>query len=76
MAMGMTQTLWVLKYLSMHRKISQRIASEYGITRLASRINDLRKEGVDIETRLVTVNTRWNKGKTRVAEYYYKGVTE
>ena len=62
--------------ISMHliRKghITQREAEDdYGIMRLASRISELKADGMPIESRRKYVNTRfW--GKVPVAEYYYK----
>lgn len=67
------QNDWVLDYLKVNNVITQRTAYEYGITRLASRINDLRKDGHNIETVNKRVPTRWNNGITRIAEYHYKG---
>ena len=69
----MTQEKWVHDYLKVHGRINQRIATDFGITRLAARINDLRKEGVPIETHMTQVNTRWNNGKASIAIYIYKG---
>jgi len=51
--------------------ITQREADQlYGIMRLASRISELKKDGVPIESRRKYVPTRYG-GKVPVAEYYY-----
>ena len=42
----------------------------YGVGRLASRINDIKKLGLDVRKRDITV-TKANGETTRVAEYFY-----
>lgn len=44
----MTQTQKVLKYMEAFGAITQRDALEFGCYRLASRISDLRRQGVPI----------------------------
>lgn len=74
--MKTTQEEWVHEYLKVHGRINQRIATDFGITRLSARINSLRKKNVPIETHMTQVNTRWNNGKTSIAIYIYKGEKE
>lgn len=58
----------VLDYIDAHGSITQRQATrDLGIMRLASRINDLRKEGYVITTELIPVKSR--RGKTKIALY-------
>lgn len=65
----MTQTQIVLKHLQTYGKItSWEAIEEYGITRLGSRIYDLRKEGYQIKSRSETVKTRLGN-KTNIAVY-------
>lgn len=65
----MTQTKIVLKHLQTYGKItSWEAIEEYGITRLGSRIYDLRKEGYQIKSRSETVKTRLGN-KTNIAVY-------
>lgn len=49
--------------------------SEYGIARLASRINDLRKQGVAIKSEMVTGKNRRNE-PTHFARYSLAEVAE
>ena len=46
----MTQAERIMEFMDTNGDITQRDAYKMGIYRLASRINDLRKEGVTIET--------------------------
>ena len=69
----MTQCERVLRHLKTYKKITPMEAMrDYGIMRLASRINELRKMGVSI-------SSRTEKGKNRFGEdthysvYYYEG---
>ena len=65
----MTQCEMILKHLKTHRGITQLTALEkYGCMRLASRIADLRSEGVPIITDTKEVTNRFGE-KCRVAEY-------
>ena len=49
-----TQNQRVLDHLIDHGFVTQVIASSYGIRRLASRINDLKKEGARVESIMKT----------------------
>lgn len=58
----MTQNDRIMNHLNEHGSITQLEAmTEYGIYRLASRISDLRKEGIKIKRTMV-------KGKNRYGE--------
>jgi len=47
-----TQNINIARYLKKQKKITQLIAwSEFNVWRLASRISELRKNGMDIQTR-------------------------
>ena len=62
-----TQCELILKDLKKGRKINPLIAlAKYKCFRLASRINDLRAEGHNIETKMVSNE----EGKKKFAEYY------
>jgi len=50
----MSQLDLVKTHLKNHGYITQVIASNYGIRRLASRINDLKNKGVNINTTMKT----------------------
>lgn len=66
-----TQTEAVLRWLESGRTITQREAEDHlGIMRLASRINDLKREGHDIRSKRVKVPTRYGDGQTTVCAYY------
>ena len=66
---GTTQTQIVLDHLQKYGKITTWEAiTEYGITRLGSRIYDLRKDGHKIKSRSETVKTRLGN-KTSIAIY-------
>lgn len=64
-----SQTTIVREHLARHGYITPLVAGEYGIKRLAARVQDLRDfEGLSIETELRTDD----KG-TRYAYYTYAG---
>ena len=67
----MTQCEQIYYYMKEHGEISQRDAYKLGCTRLAARISDLKRRGVDIsvETRKVKTMT----GEARVAFYRIRG---
>ena len=68
----MTQNEQVLKHLKRHKSITTLQAfKDYGITRLASRIYDLREDGHDFTTDNIRVKTRY--GHTNVTRYKLKG---
>ena len=64
-----TQCELILHHLKTRGCISHKEAeNEYGIARLASRINDLRRQGVAIQAETVTGKNRFGK-TTRYAVY-------
>lgn len=63
-----TQKKLVLEHLKNIGSITSNEAIEkYGITRLSDRIFNLRNEGINIKTTLITVDTRY--GKEQIAKY-------
>ena len=65
----MTQSQRILEHLQQYGSITQRDAIDnYGIMRLASRVNDLRREGHPIVTEVVTGKNRYGE-PTRWARY-------
>lgn len=65
----MTQTQRILRHLEDFGSITQMDAiRDYGIMRLASRVNDLRREGHPIVTEVVTGKNRYGE-TTRWARY-------
>lgn len=71
----MSQTDMVLKHLKSGKTLTSLEAiKKFGITRLASRINDLRqtKDGKKIRGYMVKVKTRY--GETNVKRYYMGGL--
>ena len=67
--MKTTQTDRVLDYLKRHGTITDTEArGELGVARLASRIDELRKGGWDIQTEMVQGQNRWGD-KVRYGEY-------
>ena len=65
----MTQTQRILRHLEDYGSITQMDAiRDYGIMRLASRVNDLRREGHPIITEVVTGENRYGE-PTRWARY-------
>lgn len=66
---GMTQNERILRHLEDYGSITQMDAmQDYGIMRLASRVNDLRREGHPIVTEVVEGRNRYGE-KTRWARY-------
>ena len=64
-----TQTTRLLEYLRSHRGITQKEAiNELGCYRLGARIWELKHDGHQIHTEMVTVQDRWGE-KTKIAEY-------
>lgn len=58
----MTQNEMVLRHLEEHGTITPLDAlSEYGIMRLASRISDLKREGVPISKKMVKAKNRFGE---------------
>lgn len=66
----MTQTEYVHKVIKTQGSINAREAHAAGVTRLAARIADLKRQGVEVESRWLEVETRWENQKTRVKEYF------
>ena len=65
----MTQSQRILRHLEDYGSITQMDAiRDYGIMRLASRVNDLRREGHPIITEVVTGKNRYGE-TTRWARY-------
>lgn len=59
----------ILRHMKTYGSINHKEAErEYGCTRLAARIKDLRNRGVDIETEIVKGENR-HGGRTRYAVY-------
>lgn len=59
----------VLKYIQWHGSITQADAIKFGCFRLASRISDLRQEGVPIASNREEV-IKADGSKTHIARYY------
>lgn len=67
--MGMTQNERILRHLTDYGSItSMEAMADYGIMRLASRVNDLRRDGHNIVTEVVTGQNRYGE-RTRWARY-------
>lgn len=65
----MTQTERIMRHLQEYQTITQAEAmSEYGIYRLASRISDLKKEGVNIKKEMARGKNRYGE-TTHFARY-------
>jgi hypothetical protein len=64
----MSQNTKIIDYLSRNGEITQRDALWLGIYRLASRINELRKAGMDITTEMREV-TNADGTTSRIAVY-------
>lgn len=63
----MTQCEAVLEFMRIYGEITQKDAYNMDIYRLASRINDLKREGYEIHTEYKKVKTRY--GVTQIAVY-------
>ena len=69
--MTRTQTERLLDYFKRWGKVTQKAASEaLGIARLASRVEELRRGGHQIETEMITVKNRFGQNCS-VAEYQW-----
>ena len=67
-----TQCERILDYMYAHGGITQYEALNLGVLRLASRISEIRKNGFEIESKMVKVQNRY--GETcRVKRYSLKG---
>ena len=71
--MANNQCAAVLEYIEKHGGITQHEASTIGITRLPSRIFDLKSSGYPITFEWITVPTRYGNKKTRVKRYMLEG---
>lgn len=68
--MKATQNVRIMEYLDQYGSITQREATEkLGVARLASRIDELRKNGVVITTNRETGENRWGE-PTTYARYW------
>ena len=73
MAERQTQCKQIVAYMKHYGSITSMAAiREFGCTRLASRIHDLRERGYEISKEMVEVRTA-NGGKTKVARYSLLG---
>ena len=66
----MTQTDKIIHYLNRYGKITQRDALNLGIYRLASRISDMRHDGIPIKSEPKEV-VNSDGSKSRIAVYSY-----
>lgn len=67
--MGMTQSELVLRYIETFGSITQwQALADLGVMRLASRVNDLRKQGYPIQTETIEGYNKFGD-KTRYARY-------
>lgn len=65
----MTQLEDIAKWLKSGKTLtSMQALSMFGCARLASRINDLRRDGWQIRTEMLPIKTRRNRG-TKIARY-------
>lgn len=69
----MTQCERIIRHLEDYGSITSATAmEEYGIMRLASRISDLKKQGVSIKTEIVSGKNRYGE-RTSYARYSLGG---
>lgn len=69
----MTQCERIIRHLEDYGSITSATAmEEYGIMRLASRISDLKKQGVSIKTEIVSGKNRYGE-RTSYARYSLVG---
>ena len=64
----LNQCARVLRHLKDYGSITAMEAMEYSVMRLASRINDLKAQGYNIKTEMVTGENRYGE-KTHYAKY-------
>lgn len=57
----MTQVQQIINFMQEHGSITTMQAFEMGITRLASRIFDIRKMGIEIESETVAAKNRYDE---------------
>ena len=63
-----TQVMKIIRYMQKHGSITTMQAFGIGVTRLASRIFDIRRMGIEIESEMVNVKNRDGE-ICRVARY-------
>ena len=68
----MSQATEIIEFIRVHGSITTMQAFGLGITRLASRVHDLRTFGVTVEKEMITVENRSGK-PCRVARYTIPG---
>jgi hypothetical protein len=68
----MTQIQEILTHIKKHGSITTLEAFRLGITRLASRVFEMKERGIDIRREMVTVLNR-NGENCRVARYFIPG---
>lgn len=68
----MSQVADVIEFIRDHGSITQRQASRIGCDRLASRICDMRKDGITVAVEMVAVKKK-NGKRTRIARYTIPG---
>lgn len=68
--MKQTQADKIIIYMNRHGKITQRDALKLGIYRLASRINEIRRDGIPIRTDMKEV-TNADGSTSRIAVYTF-----
>lgn len=70
-----TQSQRVVQYMKDFGYITQYDAlRDLGVMRLASRISELRKNGVEVESEYITVRNRYNE-QVQIKRYYLGGAT-
>jgi hypothetical protein len=70
--MKITQCEMIVEYLNTYKEITPLEAMRYlGCYRLASRISDLKRQGYNIKSEMVSVATR-NGGRTHIAKYSWE----
>ena len=65
----------IIHYLNRYGSITQRKANDIGVYRLASRINEMRADGIPIKTKMKEV-TNADGSKSRIGVYSYDRIAE
>ena len=68
----MTQVQRIIKHIQVHGSITPMEGYEMGITRLAARVNDMRRQGIPVVTETVESVNRYGD-KVRFARYKIAG---
>ena len=68
----MTQVQRIIKHIQVHGSITPMEGYEMGITRLAARVNDMRRQGIPVVTETVESVNRYGE-KVRFARYKIAG---